>query len=46
MEKEIIKLEFSGVDLINNPFSVMTKMMMRANKIGLSGRKIQVIKVH
>ncbi len=54
MKRETIKLEFSGVEiavedidynLSKYPMGILTKMMLKANEIGLQGKKIEVIEV-
>lgn len=55
MKNEVIKLEFSDIDIIDNPkedwavreypIGTLTKMMIKANEIGLQGKKIKVVEV-
>lgn len=55
MKEEVIKLEVSHLELIDNPLedwaisnypmSILTKFMLKANEIGLEGKKIKVVEV-
>lgn len=54
-KKQVIRLEFSGIDMMNNPTEdwaisqyptgILTKMVMKANELGLQGKKIEVVEV-
>ena len=52
MKKEVITLEFSNAEVMEPdymlaayPMGVLTKMMLKANELGLKGKEIEVVEV-